>query len=104
MAEDAQNAEQGIKEELKHYRRLQAIADTDEFKDYFDLLKRTVADKMLWAFSAGKDGDNIKNWEDFCKLRGEIVARLQPIQEVYGAEDMINFLLQQLDTWYKKKV
>lgn len=102
--DDPKSAEQAIKDEIKEFRKLQSISNSEEFKDYFNFLKDTVAQKMLWAFTTGKDGDNIKNWDDFCKVRGEIIARLQPIQEVFGADAMINYLNQELDKYYTKKL
>lgn len=93
---DQDNVEAGIKSQIKEYRKLQAIANADEFETFFDLQLKTVAEKVLWCFTTGKDGDNIKSWDDFVKARGEIVARLQPIQEIYGAEHIIKYLEQQL--------
>lgn len=89
-------------EQIKAYEKLRKIADTDEFKDFFDFQLKTVADKMLWCFTTGKDGDNVKSWDDFCRVRGEIVARLHPIQEVNGAEAMKKYLKKQLDDYYKQ--
>lgn len=98
------DVEQGLKDQQKAYQKLKKIADSPEFKEFFDFQLKTVADKMLWAFTTGKDGDNIKTWDDFCKVRGEIVARLHPIQEVYGAEAMLKYLSNQLNTYYKQNI
>jgi len=100
----AELVEEGLKDQIKAYKKLQKISDSAEFNEYFDFMLQTVADKMLWAFTTGKNGDNVKNWDDFCKVRGEIVARLHPIQEVRGAESMVTFLKQQLDNHYKQPV
>lgn len=93
-----------IKEEILAYRSLQGIADSEGFEEFFKLLIKTVADKMIWTFTSGKDGDNIKNWEDFCKVRGEVIARLQPIQEIKGAKAIADHMQEQLDTYYSKQV
>lgn len=100
----AEQYEQSLKDQAKEYKKLQKISDSSEFNDYFDFLMATVADKMIWAFTTGKDGDNVKNWEDFCKVRGEIVARLHPIQEVRSAEAMVQYMKKQLDAYYKQPV
>lgn len=99
-------------DQIKAYEKLRKIADSQEFKDFFDFQLKTVADKLIWAFTSHveKDGDvkrsvdNINNWDEFCKVRGEIVARLHPIQEVNGAEAMKKYLKKQLDDYYKQPV
>lgn len=90
----------GLQEDIKAFKKLAKLNKEDEFNAYFDLLLRTVAAKMMWAFTTGKDGDNVKNWEDFCKVRGEITAYLYPIQEIRGAEGMVAYLQEQLDNHY----
>lgn len=89
----------GIKDQIREYRQLQEVANDEAFTAFFDLQLKTVAMKMLWCFTSGKEGDNVKTWEDFIKAKGEIVARLEPIQEVYGAEHMIKYLEQQLEQY-----
>lgn len=103
MSDDNQQAEANIKSQIKDYRQLQKVADDEAFKTFFDNQLKLVADKLVWMISTGKEGDNINSWNDFCKARGEIVARLQPIQEVYGAEAMVNFLTQQLNQYYRNQ-
>lgn len=102
--DDAKKLEQAQKEQIKAYTRLKRIADSPEFQDYFQFQLKTAADKMIWAFTTGKNGDNVQNWDDFCKVRGEIVSRLHGIQEVMGAEAMETYLKQQLDNYYNKQV
>lgn len=102
--DDPQAHEEALKEQAKAYKKLQKIADSDEFNDYFDYQIKIIADKMIWTFTTGKTGDNIQNWDDFCKVRGEIIARLQPIQDIYGAENMVKALQQNIDNYYKKQV
>lgn len=92
--------EEALKEEVKYYQKLKRVADSQEIKDFFDFQIKTVAEKMLWAFTSGKDGDNVKSWEDFCKVRGEVIARLHPIQEVRSAEATEAHLKEQLDKFY----
>lgn len=97
--QDPAKVERSIQEEITKLRALQSVADSEQFEAYFDFLLKTVAEKLLWAFTTGKDGDNIKNWDDFCKLRGEVVARLHPIQEVYGSTGMIERLQTSLEAY-----
>ena len=93
----------GIKDDIKAYRELQSVANAEEFDVFFDLLMKTVSSKMVWAFTTDKDGkDNIQNWEDFCRVKGEIAARLQPIQEIRGAGAMAEYLTKQLEEYYSK--
>lgn len=107
---DPKQAEKGIKNQLKEYRKLQQVADDEAFKTYFDNQLRIVASKLIWGFGTKVDKetkksvDNIEDWDDFCKWRGEIIARLQPLQEVYSAGAMIKYLEQQLDLLYRKQV
>ena len=88
--------EDGLKQEIKALDRLRKINQSEEFNAYFDLILKTVADKMIWTFT----GDNIKTWDDFLKVRGEIVAYLYPIQEIRGADAMKQHLEEQLQTYY----
>lgn len=92
--------EDGIKQDLKRFEKLERINKSDEFNDFFDLTIKTAADKMLWAFT----GDNIKSWDDFCKVRGEIVSYLYPIQEIRGAKAMKQHLQDNLNQYYGKQV
>lgn len=116
--QDPKKAEQDIKNQIKEYRKLQQVADDEAFKTYFDNQLKLVADKFVWSVGTrqkklGVDAkgkviaesvDNIANWDDFCKWRGEIISRLQPLQEVYSAEAVIKYLQQHLDMYYKKNV
>lgn len=86
-----------LNEERKVYNRLHAINKTKEFDEFVDLMLRTTTGKMIGAFI----GDDIKTWEDFLKLKGEITAYLYPIQEVRGAKAMEQHLKEQLDNYYK---
>jgi hypothetical protein len=97
MQEDVEAA---IKAEIAQYRKFQDVVMNDEANILFNLLIETVAQKMIWAFTTNKDGDNINSWDEFCKVRGEIVARLQPIQEIRGKADMVNHLSDQLKELY----
>jgi hypothetical protein len=98
-----EQVKQGLEDEIKAYKKLQKVGELAEFNDFFEFQLKTAADKMIWAFTTGKEGDNIKNWDDFCKVRGEIIARLHPIQEIRGAESMVAYMKQQLDNYYNKQ-
>lgn len=99
--DDAKQVETNLKQQITDYRKLQEVANDDAFNTFFDSQLKVVSEKLVWMISSGKNGDNVDNWNDFCKARGEVVARLQPIQEVYGAQAMIDYLSQQLETYYK---
>lgn len=92
--------EDSIRKDIKNYEALGKINKSDEFNEFFKLQINTVADKMLFAFI----GNNVKDWNDFCKIRGEITAMLYPIQEVRGADAMKKQLLEQLNSFYGKQV
>lgn len=101
---DEKDVKEAQEEQIKAYKKLSKISDSQEFKDYFEFQLKTVADKMIWAFTTGKDGDNVKNWDDFCRVRGEVIARLHPIQEVNSAPGTAKYLKDQLDRYYAKQV
>lgn len=103
MDKDPKRVESDIKEQIKEYRKLQNIANDEAFDTFFNNQLKLVADKLVWLISNGKDGANVKDWNDFCLARGEIVSRLQPIQEVYGAEYFIKYLEDQLRHYYKEQ-
>lgn len=100
--EEAKKLKEAQDEQVKAYKKLGKIKGSKEFEEFFVFLMKTVTDKMVWAFTTGKDGDNVKDWDDFCKVRGEIVARLHPIQEIYGADKMAQYLEKQLNEYYKQ--
>lgn len=90
---------EGIESDLKALEKLKRINNSQEFNDYFDLILKTASEKMVWAFV----GDNVKTWDDFLKVRGEVVSYLFPIQEVRGADAMEKHLKEQLDSYYKQQ-
>ena len=96
MMEEAQK--QAIREQIEHYAKLNRINGSPEFEDFFSLLMNTVADKMIWAFT----GDNIKDMNDFYKVRGEIISYLYPIQQIKGADAMSRQLNEQLNSYYNE--
>lgn len=91
-----EEAKKGIYKDIKAYKALRSINSSDEMNAFVDLLIQTVAQKIIWAFTT----DNIKTWDDFCKIRGEIIAYLYPVQEVRGADAMIKHLEEQLNNLY----
>lgn len=92
--------DESIRADIQHYEKLERINKSQEFNDFFNLQIKTVADKMLWAFV----GDNIKSYDDFCKVRGEITAYLYPIQEIRGASAMKKQLTDNLNQYYGKQI
>lgn len=101
---DEESFKKAQEDQIKAFDKLRKISDSDEFKEFFEFQMKTVADKLIWAFTTGKDGDNVKNWDDFCKVRGEVIARLQPIQDINGAPEMVKYLKQQLNNYYNKQI
>lgn len=89
-------SKKSLKEEIESYRKLQSVALTDEFQEYSNRLIKTVSEKMIYAFTA----DSIKTYDDFCRVRGEIIARLQPLQEVHGAGQIADSLDKRLKEFY----
>jgi hypothetical protein len=90
----------GMESDLKALSKLRKIDQSQEFNDYFDLILDTAAKKMFTAFV----GDNVKTWDDFLKVRGEVVAYLFPIQEVRGADAMEKQIKEQLNSYYGKNL
>lgn len=96
MGDDPKQYKEGVQAQIQALNKLKSIADTAEFKDYFSFLKDTATQKMISAFTS----ENIKTWEDFQRLRGEVASYLFPLQEVLGAEEMKKHLRSELDRYY----
>lgn len=94
--DDIAKHKKSAEDQIRAYKKYQEL-DNDHFAVFAEMVIKTVADKMVWSFV----GDNIKSWDDFCKVRGEIVAYLYPIQEVKGAKAMAQHLSQQLKEFYQ---
>jgi hypothetical protein len=92
MDEDIQQ----LKKDIQAWKKLQSVAMTDEFDQLRNTLVKTVTGKMMLAFT----GDSIKTIEDFYKVKGEVVARLQPLQEITGAGEIAEQLEKQLKENY----
>lgn len=85
-----------LQQEIQAYRNLQTIGLTNEFKEYSDRLIKTVTDKMIYAFTS----DTVKSIEDYYRIKGEVIARLQPLQEVFEAGAMAANLEARLKEYY----
>lgn len=94
--DDAKAHEDAVKRDLKNYAKLERINSSDEFNDFFALQIDTVAQKMLALFT----GNGPKDWDEFCKVRGEVVAILYPVQQIRGAKVMKKQLSDQLNEYY----
>lgn len=99
MNEDEKYKE-GLEEDLKAIKKLKKIGDSQELNDYFNFVLDTVAKKITLAFTS----EGIKSWDEFLKLRGEIVAYLYPIQEIRGAEAAEKQIKDQLNQYYGKNI
>lgn len=91
---------EALEQDIRVYKKLRDVKKSEELNTFMDLLIKTAAEKMMWVFTAGKDGDNVKNWDDFVKVRGEIIAYLYPIQEIHGADAMVKHLQMQFEKYY----
>lgn len=78
--------------QIGEFDKLSKLADNDDVKALFDYQIKVAAQKMVHLFTS-KD---VKSWDDFCLLRGEIIARLEPVQTVYTAEAASKQLQAQL--------
>lgn len=87
-----------MREEIEAYRKLQDIAVTDEFDQFAAKLTKIVVDKMIYAFTNERA---VTSMEDFYKIRGEIIARMQPLQEIGQAEAMARQLEERLKEFYQ---
>lgn len=85
-----------LQEEVLAYRKLQDIAITDEFGLFKDRLIKTVTEKMIFAFTS----ETVTSYDDFCRIRGEIIARLQPLQEIAQAGEIADSLDAKLKEFY----
>lgn len=96
---DDQVHKEALDKDLKNYKKLEKINSSEEFNTFFDLQVDTVVQKMLACFT----GTGPKDWDDFCRIRGEVVAYLYPIQTIRGAKAMQKQMKEQLDTYYNKE-
>lgn len=96
MEQDPKAARAAIEKESNAYKVLKDIPKSKELDDFLGLLIQTVAEKMVWSFT----GENIKNYEDYLKVKGEIVSYLYPIQQIRGADAMVQHLDKQLKEYY----
>lgn len=87
---------QALQEEIAAYRRLQTLGLTNEFQEYSERLIKTVSEKMIYAFTS----ESVKTLEDFYRIKGEVVARLQPLQEVFESGAMAANLETRLNEYY----
>lgn len=94
---DDQALKKAQQEEIRAYKRLESVSQQGEFTEYSDRLIKTVVSKMIFAFT---NDSVVKDWNDFCKVRGEIVARLQPLQETHEAGALARHLETQLKEFY----
>lgn len=97
--QDQEQYKKSIEDDLKAYKKLDKINDSDEFNDFFELQVDMVAKKMLAAFT----GEGPKDWNAFCKLRGEVVGALWPMQQVRGAKAVQKQLREQLSSFYNSE-
>lgn len=95
--QQAKAREKALTEDLKAYKKLDRINQTEEFDAFFQLQIATVVQKMLSLFTGQP-----KTHDEYLALRGEIVAYLYPIQQIRGAKVMAKQLQEQLDNIYNQ--
>lgn len=93
------NYKKSLEDDLKIYNKLDRINDSDEFNDFFSLQMDTATKKMLEMFT----GKGPANWEEFTRIRGEVVGIIYPIQQIRGAKFLKRHLKQQLDEYYNSE-
>ena len=94
--DEAKAAEEAIKAQRKYFAELRKLAQSDDVQKLFERDMRVAIDKMLWTFT----GNNVKTWEDFTAVKGEVASLLARIQEVNGAEVFEKKLQAQLKEYY----
>lgn len=98
--QQAEAQKQAIESEFVNYTKLDRINNSEEFDTFFALQVDTAAQKILSLFA----GNGPKNWDEFCKVRGEVIGILYPIQQVRGAKVMKEQLKDQLNSYYNAKL
>ena len=93
------DVQENLEKDRRFYKKLNDLNGKEEFEALFDLALQTVGQKMFYAFTS----DQIKNWEDFCKVKGEVYGLLYPLQEVRSAEAMQQQLTEQLKNFYSQQ-
>lgn len=94
--QDPAKQEQALSEQVAFYRELQNVKNSPDVQKVLDLALKTAAEKTLQVFTS----DKVKDWEDFTKERGEIVAYLYLVQEVRGAQAIADFFQTKLNELY----
>lgn len=96
---EEQTYKDALNQDLKNYKKLEKINSSEEFNTFFDLQVDTVVQKMLACFT----GTGPKDWNEFCRIRGEVIAYLYPIQQIRGSKAMQKQMKEQLDDYYNKE-
>lgn len=96
MEDQAAQHKAALEQELKSYSKLDKINNSDEFNDFFDLQVDTVTKKMLDCFT----GTGPQSYDEFCRIRGEVIGILYPMQQVRGAKVIKKQIREQLNDYY----
>lgn len=96
---DPDAAKQEILAQIDEFKKLAELKKNEDVKQLFDYQFKVAAQKMVYCFT----GDNVKDWNDFCKIRGEIIARMEPIQTIFTAEAASQQLQEQLKTMFAEE-
>lgn len=90
------DTKRALEQDLKNYTKLDKINGSEEFEAFFDLQMDLVVKKMLECFT----GKGPQTYDEFSRIRGEVLGMLVPIQQVRGAKFLKKQIKQQLDEYY----
>lgn len=99
MNQDPSKAKQALEDELRAYRKLDKINQSEEFNSFFDLQLDEVVKKMLECFT----GTGPQSYDEFSRIRGEVVGILYPMQQIRGAKFISSQIKEQLNTYYNEQ-
>jgi len=96
---DPDKYKDNIEKDLKAWKDLVKVKDSDELESFMKVLVEAAASNMIQAFTSS----DVNSWEDFVEIRGQVKSYLLPIQQVYSAQSMYDHLKQQLDDYYREQ-
>lgn len=97
--QDPKAHEQAMRDELRAYSKLEKINKSSEFNDFFAFQIDEAAKKMLTCFT----GTGPQSYDEFCRIRGEVIGVLYPIQQVRGAKYVQEEIKSQLNEYYNSE-
>lgn len=98
--QQAKAQKEAVESEFVNYTKLDRINDSEEFNAFFDLQIDTASQKIMSLFT----GNGPKDWNEFCRIRGEVIGIIYPIVQIRGANVMKDQLKDQLNSYYNAKL